>query len=86
METHPPLVIAITARALFDMEDSHDLFEREGVEAFSTYQREHEDEPLAPGIAFPLVRKLLALNNDAPVDAPRLLHKLQLPGTFYRSG
>ncbi|SIQ87346.1 5'-nucleotidase [Solilutibacter tolerans] len=72
METHPPLVIAITARALFDMEDSHDLFEREGVEAFSTYQREHEDEPLAPGIAFPLVRKLLALNNDAPVDAPRV--------------
>ena len=30
MQNHPPLVIAITARALFDMEDSHDLFEREG--------------------------------------------------------
>ena len=69
---HPPLVIAITARALFDMEDSHDLYEREGVEAFSAYQRAHEDEPLAPGIAFPLVRKLLALNHSAPTDAPRV--------------
>ena len=65
----PPLVIAITARALFDMEDSHDLYEREGVEAFSAYQRAHEDEPLAPGIAFPLVRKLLALNHSAPTAA-----------------
>ena len=69
---HPPLVIAITARALFDMEDSHDLFEREGVAAFSAYQREREDEALAPGIAFPLVRKLLALNAITPGDAPRV--------------
>ena len=72
MQPHPPLVIAITARALFDMEDSHDLFEREGVEAFSAYQRAREDEPLSPGMAFPLVRKLLALNQQAPADAPRV--------------
>ncbi len=72
MQPHPPLVIAITARALFDMEDSHDLFEREGVEAFSAHQRAREDEPLSPGIAFPLVRKLLALNQQAPADAPRV--------------
>ena len=35
-------------------------------------QRELEDQPLEPGIAFPLVRKLLALNVDAPVDAPHV--------------
>ena len=69
---HRPLVIAITARALFDMEDGHLLFEREGVEAFSAYQRSREDEPLSPGMAFPLVRKLLALNSGAPSDAPRV--------------
>ncbi len=69
---HPSLIVAITARALFDMEDSHDLFEREGVEAFSAHQREREDEPLAPGIAFPLVRKLLALNRNAAPDAPHV--------------
>ncbi|WP_103076026.1 5'-nucleotidase [Solilutibacter silvestris] len=70
----PTLVVAITSRALFDMEDSHGLFEREGVEAFSQHQRDREDEPLAPGIAFPLVRKLLALNArlGATAESPRV--------------
>ncbi|RMH94933.1 5'-nucleotidase [Lysobacter pythonis] len=67
-----PLVVAITARALFDMEHSHALFEREGVEAFSAHQRAREEEPLAPGIAFPLVRKLLALNLGMPAEEPRV--------------
>ena len=66
----PPLVVAITARALFDLEDSHGLFEAKGVEAYSDHQREREDDVLEPGIAFPLVRKLLALNASAAVDAP----------------
>ncbi len=74
MDTPSPhrLIVAITARALFDMEDSHDIFEREGVAAFSAHQREHEDRPLAPGIAFPLVKKLLALNPDPEADHPRV--------------
>ena len=68
----PPLVVAITARALFHMEDSHALFEREGIQAFAEFQRQREDDVLPPGIAFPLVRKLLALNEGAPADAPRV--------------
>ena len=67
-----PLVVAITSRALFDLEDSHALYEREGIEAFRLHQRQREDDPLVPGIAFPLVRKLLALNLGAPADAPRV--------------
>jgi 5'-nucleotidase len=67
-----PLVVAISSRALFDLEDSHALFEREGLEAYAAFQRAHEDELLQPGIAFPLVRKLLALNREAPADAPRV--------------
>jgi len=67
-----PLIVAISSRALFDLEDSHDLFEREGLEAYARFQRLHEDDLLAPGIAFPLVRKLLALNVGAPPDAPRV--------------
>ena len=63
---------AITARALFHMEDSHALFEREGIQAFADFQRQREDDVLPPGIAFPLVRKLLALNQGATVDAPRV--------------
>jgi len=56
------LVVAISSRALFDMEDSHDLFERDGLDAYRTYQIEHEDDLLKPGVAFPLVQKLLGLN------------------------
>src|SRR3546814_5399176 len=64
-----PLTVAISSRALFDLEDSHALFESEGIAAYQAFQREREDEILAPGIAFPLVRKLLALNAAAPVGA-----------------
>ena len=67
-----PLVIAISSRALFDLEEGHALFEAQGVDAYADFQRRREDELLAPGIAFPLVRKLLALNHDAPKDAPRV--------------
>ncbi len=56
------LVIAISSRALFDMSESHRLFMEQGVDAYCRYQIEHEDEVLAPGVAYPLVRKLLALN------------------------
>jgi 5'-nucleotidase len=66
------LVVAITARALFDLEKGHALFEEEGLEAYARHQRTHEDDILEPGIAFPLVRKLLALNAGAPADAPRV--------------
>lgn len=71
-EAIPPLVVAITARALFHMEDSHALFEREGIQAFAEYQRQREDDVLPPGIAFPLVRKLLSLNHGTVEDAPRV--------------
>lgn len=48
------------------------MFEREGIEAYQAFQREREDEVLAPGIAFPLVRKLLALNAALPAAATRV--------------
>ncbi|HVQ32385.1 MAG TPA: 5'-nucleotidase [Lysobacter sp.] len=68
----PTLTVAITSRALFDLEHSHALYEREGIAAYQEHQRAHEDAALAPGIAFPLVRKLLALNAGAPEEAPRV--------------
>ena len=66
------LTVAVTSRALFDLEESHALFESEGVEAYAAFQRRHEDDALAPGMAFQVVRKLLALNEGAPLDAPRV--------------
>ncbi len=60
------LVVAISSRALFDLEESNRVFEQQGVPAYHAYQRKHEDEVLAPGIAFGLVNKLLALNRHDP--------------------
>lgn len=62
------LVIAISSRALFDLDASHEIFQRDGLEAYHRYQIEHEDEVLAPGDAFPLVHKLLALNERLSED------------------
>ncbi|MCK5334928.1 MAG: 5'-nucleotidase [Gammaproteobacteria bacterium] len=57
------LVVAISSRALFDLEAAHEIFERNGVDAYCQYQIEHEAEVLGKGVAFPLVEKLLKLNN-----------------------
>jgi 5'-nucleotidase len=65
------LVVAISARALFDLSESHELFESAGLDAYRDYQMKREDDLLEPGIAFPLVQKLLKLN-DAPPAAPRV--------------
>ena len=62
------LVVAISSRALFDLEESNRIFEEQGVNAYYRYQLEHENEVLAPGIAFALVRKLLRLNALAPAQ------------------
>lgn len=59
-----PLVVAISSRALFDLDESHKVFETKGLEAYAEYQVERENDFLQPGVAFPLVRKLLALNDD----------------------
>ncbi len=56
------LVVAISSRALFDLEEGHRVFEKEGVDAYCRYQIEHENEVLNPGVAFSLVQKLLRLN------------------------
>ena len=56
------LVVAISSRALFDLDESHRIFEESGKDAFCSYQIEHEEEILRPGVAYSLVSKLLAIN------------------------
>lgn len=56
------LVIGISSRALFNLDESHSIYEHQGVESYQQYQIAHENEVLTPGIAFPLVKKLLRLN------------------------
>jgi 5'-nucleotidase len=56
------LIIAISSRALFNLDESHQVYEQDGLEAYARYQIEREDEILEPGEAFPLVKKLLRIN------------------------
>lgn len=65
------LVVGISSRALFDLRESHEVFEKQGLEAYAAYQVARENDPLEPGVAFPLARKLLALNDDG-ADHPRV--------------
>lgn len=56
------LVIGISTRALFDLHRENQIFETEGVEAYSRYQIEHENDILDPGPGFTLIKALLSLN------------------------
>lgn len=60
------LVVAISSRALFDLEESHRIFKEKGLAEYAQYQIENEDVLLEQGIAFPLVRKMLKLNDAGP--------------------
>ena len=65
------LVIAVSSRALFDLAESHQVFEEEGLDAYQKYQIAREDQPLERGDAFELVQKLLKLNDlleESPVQ------------------
>ena len=58
------LVVGISSRALFDLEAENEIYEKEGLDAYCKYQREHENEILKPGTAFPLIKALQQLNAD----------------------
>ena len=54
--------VALSSRSLFMLEEENVLFERGGQEAFDSHMLETAEVELAPGAAYGLVRKLLALN------------------------
>ena len=58
------MVVGLSSRVLFALEDSHRVYTDQGAEAYRQYQMEHEDEILAPGFAFPLVQKLDRLDRQ----------------------
>ena len=63
------LVVAISSRALFDFEDENQVFEARGEQAYTELQLARLNVPAKEGVAFPLVKKLLAFNTPA---APRV--------------
>lgn len=62
------LVIAVASTALFDLYESDQVFREQGLKAYRQYQREHEEDILNPGVAFPFVRRLLRINEGLPPE------------------
>ncbi|MCV2421930.1 5'-nucleotidase [Paucibacter sp. DJ2R-2] len=58
------LVVAISSRALFDFEEENQRFEAGNDRDYMALQQTRLDQPAKPGVAFSLVRKLLAFNAD----------------------
>ncbi|HEX7309499.1 5'-nucleotidase [Lentzea sp.] len=61
------LVVGVASSALFDLSASDAVFTTEGEQAYRAYQEAHLDEPFAPGVAFPFLRRLLGLNALGPL-------------------
>lgn len=59
-----PLVIGISSRALFNLEQENQIFEEKGIEEYEKYQVAHENDILQKGPAFQLVKAFLSLNTD----------------------
>ncbi len=78
------LVIGITSRALFDLDKSHEIFKKEGLGTYRDYQISHENIPLDPGQAFPLVNKLLELNKK--IDGDRSVEVILLSSNSADTG
>ncbi|MCS4293713.1 5'-nucleotidase [Comamonas sp. BIGb0152] len=57
------LVVAISSRALFNFEEENRVFEQDKDQAYAQLQLQRLETPAPPGVAFSLVRKLLAFNS-----------------------
>jgi 5'-nucleotidase len=93
------LVVAISSRALFDFEEENRLFETGDEQGYMRLQLDRLEQPAAPGVAFSLVKKLLAFNtpeahrvevvmlsrND-PVSGMRIFRSAQSTGIPMQRG
>ena len=93
------LVVAISSRALFDFEEENRVFESGDAAGYMRLQLQRLDQPAKPGIAFSLIRKLLAFNDAAaqrvevvvlsrndPVSGMRVFRSAQANGIHLQRG
>lgn len=57
------LVVGVASSALFNLSASDKYFKRYGEEKYRKYQEKRIDQTLEPGVAYPFIRRLLALND-----------------------
>src|SRR3979409_173049 len=93
------LVVAISSRALFDFEEENRIFGGDGEAAYTAPQFARRGVAAREGVAFPLVKKLLAFNtalaqrvevvilskND-PVSGLRVFRSAKLAGLQLERG
>lgn len=60
--TNNKLVVAISSRALFNLDECHEIYKNQGIEAYRDYQLANEYNVLEQGPAFHLAEKFLKLN------------------------
>src|SRR5688572_28509563 len=90
------LVVAISSRALFDFEEENRVFERDGEPDYIALQYARLDVPTREGVAFPLVKKLLAfgpnrvevvvLSKNDPVSRLRMFRSAHQAGLAIEHG
>jgi 5'-nucleotidase len=72
------LVIGIASSALFNLKDSDKVFRELGEDKYREYQREHRNEILDKGVAYPFIKRFLKLNDvfkeQQPVEVVLLSH------------
>jgi 5'-nucleotidase len=93
------LVVAVSSRALFDFEEENKLFTPEDDGPYRELQLSRLDRAAKPGVAMPLVKKLLSFNqgprqrvevvilsrND-PVSGLRVFHSAEAAGLSLKRG
>lgn len=65
------LVVAISSRAVFDFEEENRVFERDDDAAYMSMQRQRLEQAAPPGVAYALVKKLLAFDDPNVTEAQR---------------
>ncbi|NIK09023.1 5'-nucleotidase [Xanthomonas arboricola] len=77
-ELQSRLVIGVASSAVFDLNESDAVFRSEGEENYRAYQERNINVPLAKGIAFPFIKRLLGLNNISPSSTDPLVEVVLL--------
>jgi len=72
------LVVGISSRALFDLDEADQVFREHGLTAYREYQRAHENDTLPPGTAMPLIRGLLNIDAPGTPEKDRLVEVILL--------
>lgn len=72
------LVIGVASSAVFDLNDSDDVFKSQGEEEYRKFQETNLNNPLPKGIAFPFIKRILALNDLSPSPSDPLVEVVLL--------